>query len=35
MKERLEEVGGELQLESQPDSGFTIKAFIPLTGEFV
>ena len=33
MKERLEEVGGKLQLESQPDEGFTIQAFIPFVGE--
>ena len=35
MKERLEEAGGNLQLESQPDEGFTIQAFIPFPGEFV
>jgi signal transduction histidine kinase len=35
MKERLEEVGGKVQFESQPDKGFTIQAFIPVTGEFV
>jgi signal transduction histidine kinase len=35
MKERLEEFGGSLHLESQPYKGFTIQAFIPVTGEFV
>jgi signal transduction histidine kinase len=35
MKERLEEVGGKLQIESQPDRGFTIQAFIPDPGEFL
>ncbi|WP_420236241.1 sensor histidine kinase [Telmatobacter bradus] len=35
MKERLEEVGGTLQFESQLDKGFTIQAFIPVSGEFV
>jgi len=35
MKERLEEVGGKVQFESQPYKGFTIQAFIPVTGEFV
>ena len=33
MRERLEEAGGNLQLESQPDEGFTIQAFIPFVGE--
>jgi signal transduction histidine kinase len=35
MKERLEEFGGTLQIESQPNNGFTIQALIPVTGEFV
>jgi signal transduction histidine kinase len=33
MKERLEEVGGELQFESHPDKGFTVHASIPFVGE--
>jgi signal transduction histidine kinase len=33
MRERVEQLGGRLQIESQPGSGTTIQATIPLAEE--
>ncbi len=32
MKERLEEIGGRLEIESQPGQGFSLRAWTPTTG---
>ncbi len=32
MRERLEQVGGTLEIETQPAKGFQIDAWLPLSG---
>ena len=33
MRERIEQVGGRLQVESRPGSGLSVEAWIPLNGD--
>ena len=32
MRERLEQVGGKLEIETQPGKGFRLNAWLPLSG---
>jgi signal transduction histidine kinase len=32
MRERLEQVGGTLQIETQPGKGFCLEAWMPVSG---